>query len=72
MLTIRFISGGKVLKKNVKIPSLCPVCGEKLEHINALDTKARMYLVYCKSHTCRYVQDYYLIETCKEVLFSCH
>ena len=71
MLTFEFVKNGKILNKRIKIPDLCPKCGEKLQHVNALDTKAHCYMVWCNNLDCRFVQDYYYIEDMKEVIFKC-
>lgn len=71
-INIEFIKNGILLKKNITILTICPKCGNKLKHVPALDTEAKMYLVWCDNLKCRFVQDYYLPEKAKEVLFNCH
>jgi len=43
---------------SLSIPDYCPKCGYKLYHVNALDTKAKIYMVWCPDSTCRYCVEY--------------
>lgn len=38
----------------LELPSKCPNCGDKLTHVNALKTEAKLYMVFCKNSRCRY------------------
>ena len=38
----------------LELPNKCPNCDAKLEHINALKTEAKLYMVFCKNPKCRY------------------
>lgn len=51
------------IKKTV-IPTLCPKCGGKLTHVNAIDTEAKLYMVFCKSNPekCRWCKNWKLEE----------
>ena len=47
----------------ISIPLICPECEKKnviskLNHVNAIDTEARLYMVFCLNPKCRYCQDY--------------
>ena len=48
------------LKNN--IPSKCPICQNKLNHVNALDTEAKIYMVWCSNTKCRFCREYTLKE----------
>lgn len=39
----------------------CPKCGEILDYVNALDTEAKFFMIWCRN--CDYV---------KEVVIKCH
>jgi NAD-dependent DNA ligase len=45
--------------KEIKIPVYCPLCATKLHHVNALDTEAKIYMVYCLN--CRFCKEWDLI-----------
>ena len=45
------------------IPNLCPKCNGKLYHVNALDTKAKIYMVFCLNTNKR---GKYVCKFCKE------
>lgn len=45
-----------------RILPFCPKCGGALSHVNALDTEARLYLVWCPNFRCRFVREYTLEE----------
>lgn len=51
----------KILKS---IPHYCPNCNGKLHHVNALDTKAQLYMVFCLNTNgkgklvCKYCQEW--------------
>ena len=47
-----------IAKKNNKIPLECPICGNKLNHVNALDTECKRYMVYCSKTGCRFCREY--------------
>lgn len=53
----------------MKIPQECPKCGNKLHHVNALDTKAQIYIVFClnRPHKCKWCKEY-----TKKELMNCH
>lgn len=39
----------------LELPNRCPNCGDKsLEHVNALKTEAKLYMVFCRNPKCRY------------------
>lgn len=44
------------LNKQIYIIDFCPKCDYKLNHINALNTEAKIYIVYC-SH-CSFCIEY--------------
>ena len=46
-------------QKIKEILDYCPICGNKLNHVNAIETEARLYLVWCSNFNCRFVKDYY-------------
>lgn len=54
-----------------RILERCPKCDGKLHHVNALDTKAKIYMVFCLNTnkrgklTCRYCREYTLKELSK-------
>ena len=48
---------------------LCPKCGSELTHINALNSEAKMYIVYCKNNNCGFTKDYYIKS---KVIIKCH
>lgn len=52
----------------LSIPSICPECGEKLHHVNALDTKAKVYMVFCRNSKCKYCQDWNKKTTVKGII----
>lgn len=48
----------------VSIPKYCPECEKKnvlskLNHVNAIDTEAKLYMVFCLNPKCRFCKDYY-------------
>ena len=45
-------------KPLISIPILCPKCNNKLHHVNALDTEAKIYMVFCLNYKCRYCVEY--------------
>lgn len=57
-----------LLKKKLIIPSLCPKCGSKLNHVNAIDTEAEVYIVFCTNSKCRYCKDWKKLELIKKCL----
>jgi len=44
------------LKNNIL--SKCPKCKNKLNHVNALDTEAKIYMVWCPKLKCRFCREY--------------
>ena len=40
------------------IPSFCPKCESKLHHVNALDTNAEIYMIFCTNPKCKYCEDW--------------
>ena len=42
----------------LSIPIHCPKCDHRLYHVNALDTKAKIYMIWCPESTCRYCVEY--------------
>ena len=47
----------------INIPLFCPDCDKKnvvskLYHVNAIDTKAKLYMVFCLNPKCRFCQDF--------------
>ena len=42
----------------LSIPICCPKCDHRLCHVNALDTEAKIYMVWCPESTCRYCVEY--------------
>lgn len=54
--------------KSFSIPNVCPECNERLHHVNALDTKAKIYMVFCRNPKCRYCQDWNKKLTVKGVI----
>ena len=60
-----------LIKKNIQvsIPDYCPECGERLHHVNALDTRAKVYMVFCRnSKNCRYCREYKPCPNCGELI----
>ena len=55
-------------KNQLSIPDKCPECGESLYHVNALDTKAKVYIVFCRNPKCRYCQDWNKKTTVKGII----
>lgn len=51
-----------LIKIKTIIPDMCPLCGKKLNHVNALDTEYKTYMVYCKNSRCRYCKEWRLEE----------
>lgn len=52
-------------KITLSIPDFCPECGGKLNHVNALDTKAKVYMIFCKNpKSCRFCREYKLCPNC--------
>ena len=53
------------------IPSFCPECEKKgmvsrLKHVNALDSEAKVYMVFCANPKCRFCREYKLCPSCGE------
>ena len=48
------------------IPSNCPKCDTKLRHVNALNTEAKCYFVYCPIPQCRFCREYKICPNCGE------
>lgn len=47
----------------IEIPKYCPKCEEKnvvskLNHVNAINTKAKLYMVFCFNPKCNYCRDF--------------
>lgn len=55
-------------KNQLSIPNLCPECGNSLHHVNALDTKAKVYMVFCRNPKCKYCQDWNKTITVKGII----
>ena len=55
-------------KNQLSIPSLCPECGGKLHHVNALNTEAKVYIVFCRNTKCKYCQDWNKKVTVKGII----
>jgi len=53
---------------SLSIPDYCPICDHKLNHVNALDTKARVYFVYCPNSGCRFAREYKKCPNCGELI----
>lgn len=56
------------IQKPISIPDYCPICDERLYHVNALDTKAKCYIVFCKNPKCRFCQEYKQCQNCGELV----
>lgn len=41
-----------------KVPSICPKCKSNLHHVNALNTSAKVYMVFCTNPKCKYCEDW--------------
>lgn len=50
------------------IPSICPECNARLHHVNALNTRARVYMVFCTNKKCRYCREFKPCPKCGELL----
>jgi hypothetical protein len=48
--------------REIEIPIFCPWCSTKLKHVNAIDTEAKIYFVYCPQPKCRYCKEWRLID----------
>lgn len=47
------------LIKSNKIPKNCPICGGDLHYIDATETEAEVYIVFCRNtKTCKYCQEW--------------
>jgi hypothetical protein len=57
LLKKKMIAKGK-RKEDVRVLEYCPLCSTKLRHVNALDTEAKIYFVYCPQPKCRYCEEY--------------
>jgi len=55
-------------KISLSIPDYCPLCGNKLKHVNALDDKAKVYFVYCPNYGCRWCREYKQCLNCGELI----
>ena len=60
-------------KIQFSIPKYCPECETKntksiLHHVNALDTKAKIYMVFCSNPKCRFCREYKKCPNCGELL----
>lgn len=44
------------------IPLKCPICNNRLNHVNALDTEVKRYMVYCSKSKCRFCREYEIIK----------
>lgn len=55
-------------KLELVIPNICPVCEFKLKHVNALDTEAEVYFVYCPNTGCRWCREYKKCPNCGELI----
>lgn len=48
------------------LPSFCPDCDSKLKHVNAIDTKARTYFIYCPNSGCKWCREFKVCPSCGE------
>lgn len=55
-------------KIKISIPVYCPKCDHKLNHVNALDSKAKVYLVYCPNSGCRFAREFKKCPNCGELI----
>ena len=55
-------------KNQVSIPDYCPKCGERFYHVNALNTKARSYIIFCRNPKCRYCREFKPCPNCGELI----
>lgn len=55
-------------KIQLSIPDYCPECKNSLHHVNALDTKAKIYMVFCKNLKCKYCREYKPCPNCGELI----
>ena len=51
-------------KVNISIPDYCPKCDYKLNHVNALNSRAKSYLVYCPNFNCKFCREYKMCSNC--------
>lgn len=49
-------------KPKTVIPDICPECGENLHHVNALDSEAGLYMVFCRNLKCKWCKNWRLAE----------
>ena len=58
------------IQKNISlsIPDYCPKCNYRLCHVNALDTRAKVYFVYCPDSGCRWCREYKQCSNCGELI----
>ena len=47
MMQLEKVVHGRRIQKGEKIPDVCPKCGKKLVHVNAMDMECKLYVVYC-------------------------
>lgn len=45
-------------KLTVSISEYCPKCDHKLNHVNALDTEAKIYFCWCPNYKCRFCVEF--------------
>lgn len=55
-------------KIQTSIPSKCPKCNSELHHVNALDTRARVYMIFCRNTKCKYAREYKPCRNCGELI----
>lgn len=46
------------------LPDICPKCNCRLKHVNAIDTEAKTYFIYCPNSGCRYAVEYRICKSC--------
>lgn len=49
----------------IELPKECPKCGRKLHYVNALETEARLFMVFCKNSKCRYCSEVQIVTSLK-------
>ena len=56
----------------LELPSKCPNCEGKLNHVNALKSEAKLYMVFCRNPKCRYCAEIQIrTHLGKEVKVNC-
>lgn len=48
--------------REIKIPVYCPICASKLRNVNALDTEAEIYFVWCPNSNCKFCKEWDIID----------